>query len=1064
MKRGLMIALAAAIMCASGCSSSGTYPIADCEMKGTLVRQSDSCYLYEIPFVAKDETVHTRKLILFTPGEPDRKLPLLYCAHYWASLEHPFVKKCLKDGIALASPYEENELEANRTLTDDNLVFNNAAFYFLSRLPMIDASRMAVFGESAGGYMTLMISSLNMGICASAAMSPLTNCYFNMYKHFRRAHEINQEYMAKGHGAPMSVIEWIYDLFIPCIDYYDGENDIEKWEKLSPIGLAQCISAPLQICHFTSDMLVPIDELCRGYAYDDTGIESIPEGFTIRMDRDLPGILGESYVDRFPEGRCKIISRKVEDNDAYVALPYDADTLANVIIYDDGHTEGWASHRAGHNLSNFDYFPFLKNMLERTLADSEQLIPEKLAILLERYDGRSIQLPAHWGFEPDIYGSIEMYRKQIVDELAEWVSNNSFKELDSAMKSVVASKRDLKPVWKDIRKRIRQEACRKVRTFHVNPENFKSAISQARALSARGTGTKLVFHGGEYHLDSEIGIYGVQDGMVLCAARGETPVIDGSTAIKGWQKDGEIWKTHLDCNLGVAVGMTDRFDLYCNGELQTLARWPNEGSFSVTGTALGKTPIPENWAGFVGSYEGVLSFEGTPSAERFARWAEEPDVWTLGYWFWDWYESYQKVEKIDVSKCIMELQAPGSEYGYRGGARYYALNLLCELDAEKEFYLDRRDSTLYWIPPKGVNPETADVRASVFGGEQMIAIHNCENVVIDGLAFRCGRSGAVTIDGGRGNVLTNCNIVMFGGDAVKITGKDHLVSGCRLCELGCGGLIVSGGDRKTLETSGHRITDTTVDHFSLFKHTYKPAVLFDGVGLHIDHCLFSRSTSSALRYQANDILVEYNIFRDLVRESDDQGGIDTWYDLAERGNVIRYNYWKDINGGVLAGAAAIRFDDMISGQTVYGNVIENCGGKEFGGVQIHGGRDNHIYSNLFISCPYAVSCLPWEDEKWSTCFAGQKQNIERYDVLGDLYTERYPELKDIMDGNNNRNFIHDNLAVDVGEFGFRTHKNEMSNNTVIASDGRGIEYFTRASVLKKYGLKPIPFEEMGPRH
>ena len=454
MKRFLVIALTAIALSTVGCSR--TYPIADCEMAGTLVEQSDSCCLYEIPFVAKDGAVHTRKLILFTPGRPEWKLPLLYCAHYWASLDHPFVQKCLKDGIALASPYEENELEANMTLTDDNLVFNNAAFYFLSRLPMIDASRIAVFGESAGGYMTLMISSLNMGICGSAAMSPLTNCYFNFYRHFRKAHEINQEYVARGHGAPISVIEYIYNLFIPCIDYYDGDNDIEKWEKLSPIGLAQCISAPLQICHFTSDMLVPIDELCRGYAYDDTELESMPEGFTARMDNDLPGILGESFVDRFPEGRCKVISRKVIDNDAYVALPYDADTLANVIIYDDGHTEGWASHRAGHDMLNFDYYPFLKDMLGRTIADTEQLIPEKLAILLERYKGCSVQLPAHEGFDPAIYGSIEMYRKQIVDELSGWVSYNSFEELEVAMKSVVASDRDYKFVWKDIRKRISQ--------------------------------------------------------------------------------------------------------------------------------------------------------------------------------------------------------------------------------------------------------------------------------------------------------------------------------------------------------------------------------------------------------------------------------------------------------------------------------------------------------------------------------------------------------------------------------------------------------------------------------
>lgn len=47
------------------------------------------------------------------------------------------------------------------------------------------------------------------------------------------------------------------------------------------------------------------------------------------------------------------------------------------------------------------------------------------------------------------------------------------------------------------------------------------------------------------------------------------------------------------------------------------------------------------------------------------------------------------------------------------------------------------------------------------------------------------------------------------------------------------------------------------------------------------------------------------------------------------------------------GQAAIRFDDAICGNLVYGNRFENCAVGKFGGVQINGGRGNVIRNNLF---------------------------------------------------------------------------------------------------------------------
>jgi len=119
-----------------------------------------------------------------------------------------------------------------------------------------------------------------------------------------------------------------------------------------------------------------------------------------------------------------------------------------------------------------------------------------------------------------------------------------------------------------------------------------------------------------------------------------------------------------------------------------------------------------------------------------------------------------------------------------------------------------------------------------------------------------------------------------------------------------------------------------------------------------------------MRLEGNDITVEYNEISHVVNESDDQGGIDIYYNPSYRGIVIRYNRWSDIKGGTRHGAAGVRLDDMISGVTIFGNIFERCGALHFGGVQIHGGKDNIVENNLFFNCEAAVSFSSWSEERW----------------------------------------------------------------------------------------------------
>lgn len=367
---------------------------------------------------------------------------------------------------------------------------------------------------------------------------------------------------------------------------------------------------------------------------------------------------------------------------------------------------------------------------------------------------------------------------------------------------------------------------------------------------------------------------------------------------------------------------------------------------------------------------------------------------------------------------------------------------------------------------------SSPVSVSCYDGDFMLKITDCQDVAVSGLTFIGGRGNAIQVDNSERVSLNKIGVSCFGGDALHITASQGIkVDGCSFKTLGHSGIQASGGDRRTLKEAEYSVTNTIIKDFSLFKHTYEPAVHFSGCGLRVAHCEFSGSSSSAMRIDGSCALVEYNHFHDLVKESDDQGGIDMFYNYGYRGVVIRYNYWEDILGGSACGAAGVRFDDMISGQLVYGNIFKNVGAVHFGAVQIHGGKDNIVENNVFYNCRAGVSFSPWSQESWDRQLDGETVRNQLHvdiDIDGRLYQERYPELKVDIRDHVNRNVIRNNLAVGCKElFHNEQGYNLLQNNSALflgesAELEKSLEYYLDPDILAGFGLKPIPYKEIGP--
>lgn len=616
--------------------------------------------------------------------------------------------------------------------------------------------------------------------------------------------------------------------------------------------------------------------------------------------------------------------------------------------------------------------------------------------------------------------------------------------------------------------------------------SFARAQQSVRRLRKEVPGAPVVvaFRGGSYRIDQPIYL-GEEDAgsagspVIYRGMNGEAPVFTGSRSLSGWRqlKDKamlsrldpsvreQVWVTDLKrqgiADYGDPTALGARPELFCNDELQTLARWPDTG-FVQTGAVRGSTPLPPNYANTTGTKEGIAEY--TDGYQD--RWADEKDIRLGGYWFWDWSEQFHKVEKWNPATKTFHIQPPYHGYGYKQGARYFGLNLFCEIDKPGEWYLDRETGLMYWFPPDGVNPNRAEVRFTVFPAPYMVEMNGCSYVTLEGLTFKEGRGSAILVRDGEQCLVSNCRIQRFGRDGIHIyEGRNHGVSGSLLAYFGCGGIRVKGGDRKNLVSSGHFIAHTIVEHFSLFKRTYEPAVHLDGCGHRVSNSRFRFSSSSAFRLEGNDFLIEYNQVSRVVNESDDQGGIDVFYNPSYQGIVIRYNHWSDIQGGTKHGAAGVRLDDMISGVHIYGNIFEKAGAKEFGGVQIHGGKDNIVENNLFYKCLAGVSFSTWSDKRWLEQLSSpviRKKLYKDVDIGSAVYRERYPLLAQLKE-KPNVNKVLRNVMIDC-ETAFLRDKGiqEMEDNKTIDGQGRPLSSFLTPDFFKRNGLAPIPVERIGP--
>ncbi len=498
-------------------------------------------------------------------------------------------------------------------------------------------------------------------------------------------------------------------------------------------------------------------------------------------------------------------------------------------------------------------------------------------------------------------------------------------------------------------------------------------------------------------------------------------------------------------------------EIFFNGTSMPLSRWPNN-SFS-------------KYTSVVTDSKGDVVKTGIVfTDQRLSKWINEPNILLHGYWKYLWADAHESVDYIDINKKTIWLKSPYNYYNFSNNMPIAAYNVISEIDTPGEWAYDYLDKKIYFYPPEDITDDTS-IELSICK-TPLLTIKNASFITFKGLQFqKSARHGIVLENCNQVNIV-DCKIQGCAGDGIIMNdGHDNKIVACTIEDMGRGGIRVSGGDRTTLKRANFVIENCHIHHLARIDHTYTPGIWVDGVGTEIGHCKIHDIASSAMRINGNDHLIEYNEMYNVVTESDDQGAIDMWGDPTYRGNVFRYNYIHDIGPyqqdkiDPKHGRSGIRFDDAISGNLVYSNVFKNASNGTFGAIQIHGGKENKIWNNLFYDCDIALSFSPWKYDGWMYY---NRKTVDFFEKNKTLYITRYPELARINE-DMNKNIILENIFIKCikltknkpkpvvfkNNLKFRKMKRKK-NLTKVALNPNSIR-----KVRRKINFEPIPFDRIG---
>ncbi len=385
---------------------------------------------------------------------------------------------------------------------------------------------------------------------------------------------------------------------------------------------------------------------------------------------------------------------------------------------------------------------------------------------------------------------------------------------------------------------------------------------------------------------------------------------------------------------------------------------------------------------------------------RISKYEGYEDVYIFGHLYYLFYHDEAKVN-INAADQTITTVAP-LPLGVKSNMDFFIFNILDELDAPGEYYVDKNTGIMYVYPNGDISQKTLNV--TLLDTNWMITTKDTSNVTFSGLSFENSKGSAIKIDGGENFRLEYCDFNNFGAQAVaigdrtglpysnfgemawedyndtaagddwwqkqynywlqddkQVEGKNHGLYGCRINNVGNAGVTIAGGNVYKNELSGHYIENCVIENVSMYKRTYGSAINLNVVhGVDIKNNRLGHTPAAIINGNTTVATIQGNELYDGMSESNDNGLIYLNYQYPNLDIKFIDNYFHDTtpeheitsSTSMFSQRSGVAFDNSYGGGVEFeNNVFVNIPRGTF--IKTNDKFNNNVFVDCFT--PLQVS-------------------------------------------------------------------------------------------------------------
>lgn len=481
-------------------------------------------------------------------------------------------------------------------------------------------------------------------------------------------------------------------------------------------------------------------------------------------------------------------------------------------------------------------------------------------------------------------------------------------------------------------------------------------------------------------------------------------------------------------------------ELIVGGELQTLACYPNDGTYltksqltvanggdsprnsffdktdnaktneemmDMNGPVFLITDLPDSARKWAGEYDADVSYtnvngslpDENPLNDNTKY---ETDGWFSGYFANAFGNDNVKLYSIknDNSNYYIYCKYPSMYGAGNGSLKFTAINLLCELDSEGEYYIDRYNgnNVLYYYPFGGkLGNDTITLNSL---DKPLVVMNGAEAVQFYGISFTGTTNSGIKMTDCESCEINSCELYNISMDAIRIGdnngkitadagyktyggGHNNKVINCTIHDMGHGGVYMAGGKRKTLERGNNLVEHCEFYNFSRHE-TYTPAVYLEGMGNTARYNYIHDAPHMAIQIMGNDMLVTHNRIVNTCYNTEDMAPIYIGRGITWLGNEISYNYIDTVSPSKKTNFG-VYMDDLSAGVMVHHNIFYKIGGSA---IYSNTGYGNYTTDNIVIDGNMQYyRLLTNGHHKWTRPVPNEKTHKYRYYDIMRTYDE-----------------------------------------------------------------------------